>query len=197
MCLCVLGPRGQRQPLLWGQALRSFWGACGAGAALVPGMPRSWEHGEGLAGPTWPRHSLEQGWYSCHLPQEPGCPQESCQAPSPPLPPLSQPLGHGEGGDTHGAVLGAGGRAVGTRGCHLPSEPCQGAVPISIGHHPARPEQGMSRLRAAGDGAPRGAAVPQHAGMSSRSSSCRPGLPYPAQMGSMGPILSGYPHVQC
>lgn len=107
------------------------------------------------------------------------------------------PLGNREGGDTHGAVLGAGGRAVGTRGCHLPSEPCQGAVPISIGHHPARPEQGMSRLRAAGDGAPRGAAVPQHAGMSSRSSSCRPGLPYPAQMGSMGPILSGYPHVQC
>lgn len=102
----------------------------------------------------------------------------------PPSPGARLPTGILPG--SRGAVLGAGGRTLGTRGCHLPSEPCQGAVPpavhvshssstgtvpVSIGHHPARPEQGMSRLRAAGDGAPRGAPVPQHAGMPSRSSS--------------------------
>lgn len=177
----------------------------------MPGTPRSWEHGEGLARPTWPRHSLEQGWHSRRLLQDPVCPQKSCQAPFPPHPRVSRPLGHGEGGGTRGAVLGAGGRAVGTLECHLPSEPCQaavppavhmshssaGTVPISIGHHPARPEQRMSQLSARAElqvtGAPRGAPVPQHPGMSSRSSSCCSGLPYPSRLGSMGPIPSGCP----
>lgn len=83
--------------------------------------------------------------------------------------------------------------------CHpLPtSHSSTGTVPISIGHHPARPEQRMSQLSARAElqvtGAPRGAPVPRHPGMSSMSSSCCSGLPYPSRLGSMGPIPSGCP----